>query len=144
MFSATLVLQYYPQGHILLYFFKLLRVFFSFQNACTIFSDLYIPPFFRKLFQFMVFTFLENASNLCIFNHTPVVHSKIQIYRIFWKFVSPKTKEVEETMVWFVKISLFIFCMICHFCKYDGFTVLWMISLLWNHGNLTLKFYQKK
>ena len=47
------------QGYIFLYFFKLLRVL-SLQNACWIFSDLYIPTCVGKIFQFMVFTFLEN------------------------------------------------------------------------------------
>ena len=60
--------------------------------------------------------------------------------RIFWKSVSLKTKWVEETMIFFIKIqsenmkmtwniSLFIFCMICNFSKCDGFTVLWIISI---------------
>ena len=56
-------------------------------------------------------------------------------------------------LIW--NISLFIFCMICNFSKYDGFTVLWIISgksnsvvlsfllLLFNHANLTLKLHQK-
>ena len=52
--------------------------------------------------------------------------------RIFWKSVSPKTKGVEETMIYFIKIQsenmkitweirFFIFCMICNFFRYDGF-----------------------
>ena len=64
--------------------------------------------------------------------------------RIFWKSVSPKTKWVEETMIFFIKIqsenvkmtwnitiSLFIFCIICNYSKCDGFTVLWIISIKW-------------
>ena len=31
-----------------------------------------------KNFQFMVFTFLENALNLCVFTHAPIPHSKLQ------------------------------------------------------------------
>ena len=31
-----------------------------------------------KMFQFMVFTFLENSLNLCIFTHATVPHSKLQ------------------------------------------------------------------
>ena len=31
-----------------------------------------------KIFQFMVFTFLENALSLCVFTHGPVPHSKLQ------------------------------------------------------------------
>ena len=42
------------------------------------FSVLYIAPCMGKSFQFMVFTFLENALNLCIFTHAPVPHSKFQ------------------------------------------------------------------
>ena len=60
--------------------------------------------------------------------------------RIFWKSVSPKTKGVEETIIWFIKIqsenmkttwgiSLFIFCMIYNFSKSDGFAALWIISI---------------
>ena len=60
--------------------------------------------------------------------------------RSFWKYVSLKTKWVKESMIYFVKtqsenmkmtknISLFIFCMICNFCKCDGCTVLWIISV---------------
>ena len=51
------------------------------------------------------------------------------------KFVSPNTKRVQKTMICFIKtrsenmkmtckIRLFIFCMICNFFKYDGFTLL--------------------
>ena len=80
----------------------------------------------------------------------------------FWKSVFPKTKRMEEAMVCFIKIqsenmkmtwkiSLFIFCKNCNFCKCDGFTVLWIIPiksnsvvlsllpLLSNHSNLTLQ-----
>ena len=57
----------------------------------------YIPPCVGKTFQFMVFTFLENALNLCIFTHAPVPHSKLQV-EFFGKSVSPKTKGVEETI----------------------------------------------
>ena len=32
----------------------------------------------EKFFNFMVFTFLENALNLSIFNHAPVAQSKLQ------------------------------------------------------------------
>ena len=47
------------QGYIFLYFFKLLRAL-SIQNPCWIFSDLYIPTCVGSIFQFMVFTFVEN------------------------------------------------------------------------------------
>ena len=97
----------------------------------------------EKFFNFMVFTFLENALNLWIFTHIPVPQSKLTPGRIFWKSVSPKTKRVEETMFCFIKtqsenikmawniylFKLFYFCMICNFFKWDDFTVLRIISI---------------
>ena len=77
----------------------------------------------------------ENALNLCIFTYVPVPHSKLQD-RIFWKCISPRRRGwMEETMICFIEIqsenlkmtwniNLFIFCMICNFSKFDGFTVL--------------------
>ena len=65
--------------------------FTSFQNACWIFSDLYIPPCLGKSFQFMVFTFPENALNLCIFTHAPVPHSKLQVE--FFKNLFPARRK---------------------------------------------------
>ena len=49
---------------------------------------------------------LENASNLCIFTHAPVPHLKLQI-EFFENLFSPtvKNKEVEETMIWFIKVQ---------------------------------------
>ena len=41
-------------------------------NACCIFSNLCFSPCARKNFRVLVFTFLENALNLCIFTHAPV------------------------------------------------------------------------
>ena len=64
--------------------------FITFQNACSIFSDLYSPPCVAKKFQFLVFT-LENELNLCICTHAPVPHSKLQI-QFFKKSVSAKAK----------------------------------------------------
>ena len=83
----------------------------------------------------MVFT-LENEANLHIFTHAPVFHSKLQVQ--FFKNLFPpraKNKELEETMICFIKIqlenmemtwniSLFICCMIYNFSKCYGFTVL--------------------
>ena len=66
-------------GYIFLYFFKLLRVL-SFQNACWIFSDLYIPTCVRKFFQIMLFTFLENHwILLSFFTLALVPHSKLLV-----------------------------------------------------------------
>ena len=108
----------------------------------------------ETFFNFMVFTFLEDALNLWIFTHALVSQ------------VSPKTKRVEETIICFIQIQsenikmtwninlfkLFYFlCLICSFFKCDGSTVLWIISiksvilhllsLICNHGNFTLKLY---
>ena len=104
----------------------------EFYNVC-------IPPCMRKIFQFMVFTFLENALNICIFTHAPVPHSKLQA-GFFENLFYPKTKGVEKTMICCIKIQsenmkmtwnirLFIFCMIYNFSKYDGFTGLEIISI---------------
>ena len=43
------------------------------------FSELYIPPCVGNIFQCMMFTFLENALNLCNFTHAPVLYSKLHI-----------------------------------------------------------------
>ena len=94
----------------------------------------------------MVFTFLENALNLCIFTHAPVPHSKLHVE--FFQNVSPKPERVEKAIICSIKIqsenvkitlniSLFCmiglfctFCMICsNFSKCKGFTVLEIISI---------------
>ena len=38
-----------------------------------------VSPCVGKKFQFMAFTFLENAMILCIFTYAPVPHSKLQV-----------------------------------------------------------------
>ena len=88
----------------------------------------------EKIFQFMVFTFPENALNLYIFTHAPVSHLKLQV-EFFVNLFLPKTEGVDVAMICSIKIqsenmkmtwniSLFTFCMICNFSKCDGFTVL--------------------
>ena len=88
-----------------------------------------------KKFSICCVTFLENALNLDIFTHATVPHLKLQVEKNSFGLVSPKTEVVEETMICFIKIqsgnmkmtwniSLFIFCVICKFCKCDGLTVL--------------------
>ena len=52
---------------------------------------LYIQPCVRKFFQFIVFTFLENALNLCIFTHALVPHSKFQV-EFFENLFPPRWK----------------------------------------------------
>ena len=59
--NFTLSLQYYPQGCILSYFYKLLRAL-SLSRMLVEFSlNLNMPPCVGKIFRFMVSTFLENA-----------------------------------------------------------------------------------
>ena len=64
----------------------------------------------------MVFTFLENALNICIFTHAPVPHSKLQAE--FFESCFLQDERGGENY------DLFIFCMIYNFSKCDGFTVL--------------------
>ena len=45
----------------------------------------------KVFFQFMVFTFPENALNLCIFTHTPVPHSKLKV-EFFENLFLPRQK----------------------------------------------------
>ena len=102
------------------------------------YDELYLTCIFhhvwKKDFKFMMFTFLENVMNLGIFTRAPIPHSKLKT-EFFENQFFPKQKEVEKTMICFIKIqsenikmtwkaSLFIFCMICNFSKCDGFTVL--------------------
>ena len=98
-FTPYLVLQDYPQEYMLLYFFKFLRVL-SLQNACRIFYDLHIPTWVGKSFQCMVFTFLENALNLCMFTHAPVPHSKLQV-EVFENYFPPRRKGWRK--LWFAQ-----------------------------------------
>ena len=88
----------------------------------------------ENIFQFMVFTFPENALNLCIFTHAPVPHSKFLV-EFFKNLFPPKTEGVDEAMICSIKIqsknmkmtwniSLSTFCMVFNFSKCDGFTVL--------------------
>ena len=82
----------------------------------------------------MVFTFLENALNLCIFNHTPVPHSKHQagFFKNLFQFkrggenydLLYQNLKIYQNMKMTWNIRLFVFCMIYHFYKCDGFTVL--------------------
>ena len=68
----------------------------------------------------MMFAFLENALNLCIFTHAPVPHSKLQVEffenlfhlrRKGWrKLHNIQIQSENMRMTW--NISLFLFCMI--------------------------------
>ena len=108
------------------------------------FPWLIYSPICGKSFQFMVFTFLENAFNPCIFTHVSFSYSKLQV-EFFENVFPPRQKGWSK--LWF-SLSKFnqkicrwlgilvwktwnigIFCMICNFPKCDCFTVLWIISM---------------
>ena len=94
----------------------------------------------ENFFQFMVFTFPENALNLCIFIYTQIPHSKLQV-EFFENLFPPRRKGWRKLWFTLLKLnqkiwrwpgtlaSLFIFCMICNISKCDGFTVLWITSI---------------
>ena len=52
----------------------------------------------------MVFTFLENTLNLCIFTHALVSHAKLQA-DFFENLFPTKQKGVEKTMICFAKVQ---------------------------------------
>ena len=127
------------------------------------FSDLYIPLCEGKIFQFMVFTFLENVLNLCIFIHVPVPHSKLQKevfenlfpprrkgWRKLWFALSKLNQKIWRWLgtlvyLYFVWSVIFLNVMALQFREYlSNSVVLSLLPLLWNHGNLTLKLHQKK
>ena len=138
MLFTSLVLQDHPHGYILSCFFQILRVL-SLQKDCRIFSDLYIPASVENFFQFMVFTFLENVLEPCIFTHALVTNSKLQVevfenlfpqrrerggrYDLLYQNSVRKYEDDQEYQF------IFSFCMICNFSKYDGFTILKVISI---------------
>ena len=59
--------------------------------ASNVHLFIYVSPFVGKIFQFMAFTFLENALNLYIFTHAPVPHSKLQV-EFFENLFPPRQK----------------------------------------------------
>ena len=121
--------------HPFIFLHKRLRVL-SLQNACWIFSDLYTPVWVGKNFEFMVFIFLENALDLCIFTHAPVHHSKLQVqflenllplprrkwWRKLWFALSKFNQKIWRwlgTLVYlhFVWFAIFLNVMALQFCK---------------------------
>ena len=125
--------QDYPQGYILSYFFKLLRVL----SLSRMLVESFLTCIFHHVWK-MFLTYGVHIPRKCIesMHFYSCLSPPLKTWgRIFWKSVSPKTKGVEETMICFIKIqsenmkmtwniSLFIFCMIFNFSKCDGFTVL--------------------
>ena len=96
----------------------------------------------ENFFQFMVFTFLENALNLCIFTHAPVPHSKLQ--REFFKNLFPPRRKRWKKLwfalskfnqkIWrwlgtFFFYFISFFYIFSDFSKCDGFTILEIISV---------------
>ena len=73
VFFTTLVLQGYPQGYILSYFYRFLRVL----SPSRILAEFSATLCGKNLLS-MMFVVLENALNLGIFPHGPVSHSKLQ------------------------------------------------------------------
>ena len=71
-----LVFQNQHQGYILSYFINLLRVLSPSRDLAEFCLTCIIHDIWGKMLQFMVFTFLENALNLCIFTHTLVPHAQ--------------------------------------------------------------------
>ena len=57
-----------------------------------------------KIFQFMLFVFLQNALNLCIFTHASVPHSKLQV-EFSENLFPPKMEGVEEAIICSIKIQ---------------------------------------
>ena len=68
---TTLILQSYPKGYILSYFYKLPRAL-SLSRMLVAFSlKLLYPTLCGKCFEFMEFTFLKDALIQAIFTHAP-------------------------------------------------------------------------
>ena len=113
-------------------------------------SSMIIPPYSNCISKFMLLTFLENVLNLVSFTHASLSNSKlsskflsspprnreITLCSASLKICFPQQqKGVEEIMICFIKIQSenikptwsnrsFIFCIVCNFLKYDGFTFL--------------------
>ena len=81
-------------------FFKLLRIS-SHQNVYWILSDLYIPTCVGKIFQFMVFTFLENhwIYAFLLMPQSPTQNS-LQNF-----LFPPRQKGLEEALICSIKIQ---------------------------------------
>ena len=100
--TLALVLQYYPQWYILSYFFKLLRIFSLFRMLVEFCLTLMFHHAWEKFFNFMVFTFLENALNLWIFTHAPVPPSKLQVE--FFEILFPPRRKGWRKL-WFALLN---------------------------------------
>ena len=76
------------------------------------FSDLHIPTCVGKFFQFMMFTFLENALNLYIFTQAMICSATLKFYQKIWRWLGTL---VYLHFVWYV---IFLNVMALQFCKY--------------------------
>ena len=80
-----------------------------------------------KIFKFMVFRFLENALNICIFIHAS---SSLKLQAGFLKNSFHQDERIEENHDLLYENLIkkyeddFIFCMVYNFSKCDDFTVL--------------------
>ena len=114
--------------------------------------------------QFMVFTFQEITLNLCIFTHASIPHSKLQAeflknlfparrkrWRKLWFYLLKFNQKIQRWLgtlsyLYFLWFIIFLNVMSLQFCKQylSNGVVLHLLTLLCNHGNLTLKFHPKK
>ena len=83
------------------YLFKLLRVL----SLSEMLVEFCLTCIFHHVWEKFMVIKLENALNLCIFIHTPVLHLKLKIL-IFQNLFSPtaKNKNVKKTMICIIKI----------------------------------------
>ena len=88
---TTLALQDQSQGHILSFFYTLLRDLSLSMIPVDFFSQTYLFHHVGKILEFIVLTFLENALNLGLFTHVPTSLSKLAL-----KFLSlhPRQREI--------------------------------------------------
>ena len=139
--------------------------FISLQNARWIFFNLYVPPCAVKIFNFMLFTFLEDALNQSIFTYASVPQLKIRVeffenlfpprqkgWRKLWFALLKFNQKISKWpgkliylnyFTFFVWFAVFLNVMALQF--YEQYlsksVVLHLLPLICNHGNLTLKLY---
>ena len=77
--------------------------FYFFPECLLSFLWLVYSTVCGNFFQFIVFTFPENALNLCIFAHAPFPHSKLKV-EFFENMFSPRQKEWRK--LWFALLKL--------------------------------------
>ena len=109
--------------------------FYLSQECLLNFLQLVYYTMCGNVFQFTVFTFLENALNLCIFTHAPVPHSKFQAeffenvfpprrkgWRKLWFALSKFNQKIWRWLgtlvyLYFVWFVIFLNVMALQFCE---------------------------